>query len=530
MKQINILFKKSSFLILFLLLNFSSVLLAQKKRPDRSIAHLYEMDFRAIEDKIEREHIPLDGDSVRFIPFRKDALYGFVDKQTKEWVIQPTFTQVFAVYKEGAIVKVENEKDHIDGYGLVGYDGKFLIQPYFSNLFKEGNLYHGMYTSIDTAMVEGASMFVNNIYLDLNGKFLFEAPAHKFGTFEEGDSLAWFRYGPDYSVFNRSGKRVKQFKYDSTRHFLGIFNNVLVTGYEKGEHRFYEGKDVNGHPKFHITNDESYARAVFKMSDTVYALLSEDAFSLSDANGNDYPYGIANDWYGNGFGNWFSFFNQLELIPVTDYDKKKMGAISKDGRLVIPCEYDYLGYFVNGLAPFQKDHQDIGFINAKNEVVVPPVIDSRNAYESSLRSQGLYFSDGLCRVLVEMPDSIVNGVAYTHQEEGGLTPFRTAYINMKGEQQLLLPDTIILAGDFSGGLAVVSTKSGATGFIDTTDKIVIPLKYELAAAGAYPFPQIVYPIFKNGYAYIKSYKGYIDSKGKEYFSGKRMKDEYDFSH
>lgn len=518
------------FLCTIVLLTVSlSSLFAQKKKPDPSVAHLYETDFHAIVDKIEREHIPLDGDSVRFIPFRKDALYGFVDKQTGKWVIQPKFAQVFAVYKEGAIVKMENEKEYIDGYGLVGYDGKFIIQPYFSNLFKEGNLYHGLNDAVDTSMVESLSMFVSNVYFDLNGKFLFEASAHRFHTFEEGDSLAWFRYGPDYSVYNRKGKLVKQFKYDSSKHFLGIFNNVLVTGYEKGEQRIYEGFDINGQLKFSIPYDDGYATAVSKLNDTTFLFLSEDGIGLTDAAGNIYPYGIRNGWYGFGFSSLFSEFNSMNLITVTDFNTAKMGAISKDGKLIIPCQHAYLGTFENGIAPYYDSIGLTGFINYKNEVVIPPHLDRRNIYDAYTASQQFHFSEGLCKTLVVIPDSIVNGISYIHTEDQQ-TAMRIAYINMKGEQKILLPDSIAIAGDFSDGLAVITAKSGATGFIDTTGKIVIPLKYELAAAGSYPFPQIVYPRFLHGYAYIKSYKGYIDSKGKEYFSGKRMKDEYDFSH
>lgn len=518
--------RKFLFTIALLAVSASS-LFAQKKKP--AAAHLYEPDFHAIVDKIEREHIPLDGDSARFIPFRKDALYGFVDKQTKEWVIQPKFAQVFAVYREGAIVKMENGKKHIDGYGLVGYNGKFIIQPYFSNLFKEGDMYHGLTNAVDKSMEESSSMFVRNMYFDLNGKFLFEAPAHRFNTFEEGDSLAWFRYGPDYSVFNRKGKLVKQFSYDSSKHFLGIFNNVLVTSHKKGEQSIYEGFDIKDRPKFSIPYDDGYATAVTALNDTTFLFLSEDGVALTDAKGNIYPYGISNGWYGFGFRNLFSAFNSMDLITVTDFNTNKMGAISREGKLVIPCEHEYLGVFENGIAPYYDSMTLVGFINNKNEVVIRPGFDRRNIYDAYTASQRFGFSEGLCRTLVLIPDSVVNGVSYIHTENQR-TAMRIAYINRNGEQKILLPDSIAIAGDFSGGLAVITAKSGATGFIDTTGKIVIPLKYELAAAGAYPFPQIIYPAFINGYAYIKSYKGYIDSKGKEYFSGRRMKDEYDFSH
>ena len=87
-----------------------------------------------------------------------------------------------------------------------------------------------------------------------------------------------------------------------------------------------------------------------------------------------------------------------------------------------------------------------------------------------------------------------------------------------------------MAGNFSEGLAPVIGRSRGLGFIDKTGKLVIPCTYEAAVGGAYPFPYVILPEFKGGFAYIKAFKGYIDNKGREYFSGKRVEDHYDFSH
>jgi hypothetical protein len=49
-------------------------------------------------------------------------------------------------------------------------------------------------------------------------------------------------------------------------------------------------------------------------------------------------------------------------------------------------------------------------------------------------------------------------------------------------------------------------------------------------AGGYPIAYLVVPEFVNGFAYMQSYKGYIDKNGKKYYAGKRMKDHFNFSH
>jgi hypothetical protein len=108
--------------------------------------------------------------------------------------------------------------------------------------------------------------------------------------------------------------------------------------------------------------------------------------------------------------------------------------------------------------------------------------------------------------------------------------FVYSYINKVGEKLLELPPNYTFAADFHDGLAAVTGSDGLMGFIDMKGRLVIPMKYELSMAGSYPMPYLVLPEFKHGYAYIKSFKGYIRRDGKKYFSGKRMKDTYNFSH
>ena len=104
------------------------------------------------------------------------------------------------------------------------------------------------------------------------------------------------------------------------------------------------------------------------------------------------------------------------------------------------------------------------------------------------------------------------------------------YFNQSGKRKIILSPTMTFAGNFSEGLAPVTDAVGALGFINTQGKWSIKPEYELVVAGAYLDVYMVIPMFIGGYAYIKSFKGYIDKNGKKFFSGKRMQDHYDFSH
>jgi len=520
------------FLLLVLLFLVPWHVQAQKKVPDRSVAHLYQTSHQDVDYKIFREHIQLDGDSVAYIPFRKDSLYGFVDKKTKKWVIEPKFTQVFACYKEGAIVELKDKKKGSEGYGLVAYSGKFLIPPVFPNLFKEDGLYRGIFNASDTSMQSSYSSYVINIYYDEQGKFIFDTKAHKFKTFVANDSLAWFRYGEHYEIYNRKGKLVKGFPYNTATRFCGIFDNVLVEATRKEDGlSLYVGKNINGKTMFEILYDNG-AQEVYRLSEAVFAFIEENNITLTNAKGETFPYGIWNEWPNPSFAGAFPYLRDMELIPVRHKETEKVGYINKRGELVISCKYDYAGNFEQGEAPYlDSGKYAIGFMNVQEENTVPAVISEEMLRQLALENQTLRFSENLCKVHVNIPQKDANGNLYFQSEEhGNGLKHNVAYVDRAGNRKIVLPDSIILGGDFTDGLAPVVGKNGGLGFIDTSGKIVIPMKYEIAVAGAYPLPYLVIPKFKNGFVYLKAFKGYLDKKGYEYFSGKQVKDKYDFSH
>lgn len=104
------------------------------------------------------------------------------------------------------------------------------------------------------------------------------------------------------------------------------------------------------------------------------------------------------------------------------------------------------------------------------------------------------------------------------------------YINLEGEIVLELPEDVEFVGYFSEGLAPAMNKEKGLGFINLKGEWAIPPKYEITFVGGYPISLPDFPTFKGGYAYLRGFKGYIDKNGKEFFSGKRMQDHYNYSH
>ena len=483
--------------------------------PDK--VGFYSYDFHMINDKFEREHEPLDGANVKYIPSRVDDKYGFVDKKTGEWVIKPEYKQVYAVYADGAIVAKDSH------YGVIAYDNKYMVPPYFTNLVKEGNIYHGMYYAQDQTLPQTYSSYTMNFYISEKGKVLFSARAHQQQSFTGTDSLAWFRYADTFSVFGRSGVMHKKIGFDKAKRFLGTFNNCLVYSEEGNRNTGINWYDLKGKLRYHLPVKDSRAHAVYHISDTMYALIDDEGITFVNNKGWPYPFSVSNGMVFSGMGNMYEgVLTGSDMILVEDETTKLFGYVSGKGALKIPCRSKRAGAFVHGEAPFlDAATQRVGFINTSGAVVVPPVFDADNLNPLAFGGQPFTFSEGLCLVALG---------PRMNQESEINTSYYYGYADRKGKVVLALPDSIIFAGNFADGLAPVVSKGGALGFINKKGKTVIPLNYSLAVQGAYPFPEIVVPRFINGYAYIKSFRGYIDSAGKEYFSGKRMMDHYDFSH
>lgn len=493
----------------------------QTKHISADMEYLYRTSRKYPIEKFEREHVPLDGAKVPCIPFRKDELYGFVDKKTKEWVIKPRFKQVFAVYEEGAIVNYEGR------YGLVNYKDSFLIPPVFSNVLREGGLFHGVLTAVDTSIKpEYNSLYTLHVYYNTKGKYVLSARAHDEQSFGSFDTVAWFRYADTFKVYGRSGVLLKRIPYSRGKVFTGVANGNYVYREVSKDFVGFTWYDGKGKLKHRVWANASEYKTAILLNANMYALVGEEGIYFVDTNKVYYPWAVDNGMVFPGYADMYDgllhdWLHGDGLVPVIDMKTNKQGYLNGKGEPAIPCNYTWLGAFENGRAAFLDTvTYKVGFIDKSGKVVIPPVLGMDNIQQTRSTGGVLSFRNGLCPVTLGKR---------MQREDHNPTDYY-GYADTTGKVVLVMPDSIIFAGEFSGRLAPVIAMSGGLGFIDTEGQLKIPLRYEAAMEGAYPFPRVVFPEFKNGYAYIKSYKGYIDSTGYEYFSGKRMQDHYDFSH
>ncbi|MEO0469851.1 MAG: WG repeat-containing protein [Bacteroidota bacterium] len=519
-------------LILCLLL---TLFLSNAWAQSDSLRRWYSINDRLMVKKFYREHIPLDGDSVSMIPFRVGEKFGFVDKKDGSWRIEPRFSQVFAVYPEGAIVQMNAEHEL---YGVISPKADTIVPPYFRNLFKEGDLFHGMIRIIaDTTLSDYHETAILNMYFDTEGNLLFRQNSHDHGGFHHQDTLAWFRYGRQYFVYGKSGVLHKNFKGSIENRLIGISDDLLI--YRRYGDNFrdtwYEARDLEDSLHMRVELD-GYGgiQGMYRLGENLIGFYDEDGDCyFTDAAGKHKNYEME----------YLSFDLrahpadplQGETFAVRNRDQGRAGVINRQGDTIIPFDYRYIGDFVNGYALFmdtaQGYHKGYGIMDTvgKHVLTLPPPRDKH-----FLRA----YPFGTWRLSEGKLLFAADRIFQEEDEQGNIRRFvyqdsvYFGYLNLSGDTVLTLSPAYHQAGDFQEGLAPVVTIDSMAhlGFVDTSGVLVIPLEYELAVAGAYPIPYLVVPSFQGGYAYLKAFKGYIDRKGKRYFSGKRLQDHYDFSH
>lgn len=511
---------KYSFILLLLVL-LSSSLLAQNENQSDTLARFYNSNyFEFIDKDFDKTQIPLDGAIVDIIPFRDGDKFGFIDKLSEKLIIKPQYEQVHCVNKEGAVVKSKN------GYGLIDRNNKAIIPLQFRQLTKENGIYTGLLSIVDTNIKE--EMY-NSVFLSMHfneeGKFLFSERSHDFKLFQQQDTLAWFRYGKVYHIRSKTGELLRTFSYEEQTSFLGICNNLLIFKDKNDLQKTdYHAININGKNNFNIKLDAHGIAGVYQLSDSLFGYFGEDGdFFFADRNGIDKPYGLVSDMV--GFFRYNGDFFSTNYFVVRDFETEKYGIINRNGNIVLPFTYQMLsqigddkylsehGATINSKGkewyPFRYDRMGLEFLSYTNQSFTPGnnlfVVKTNKRYKEK-------DDKGNIREYIINDDYIFQ------------------YVETNGKVKFELPEGTRFASQFSAGLAAFVDSTGLLGFIDTNGKIIIQAEYELSMAGAYPFPYVITPHFRNGYAYMKSHKGYINRKGKKYFTGKRIEDHYNFSH
>ncbi len=246
-------------------------------------------------------------------------------------------------------------------------------------------------------------------------------------------------------------------------------------------------------------------------------------------------------WYEN-FNNGFAFSNKSygqgqgmidktgrEIVPYGEYDEigkfsegmavvkkdDKSGVIDEKGELVVPCIYDSISDYSEGLASvmeyggmFLPGYSNSAiyywaFIDKKGKLVIPFKKDG-NAHEI-ITSRGypkIKFSEGLaaveiegCRYINKLGEEVIR--VNTFGDGLSLRPFSEGLALVKNYHQkygfidqtpvdsiddinfvIALSDDVKGASDFKNGLSITINDSREYGVIDKTGEFIIPMEYD----------------------------------------------------
>lgn len=208
------------------------------------------------------------------------------------------------------------------------------------------------------------------------------------------------------------------------------------------------------------------------------------------------------------------FSNGLALVALGQKNSEgnftgKYGFIDKQGREIIPLEYDFAENFQGNLAKIGKldantGKMSFGFINQKDEQIIPANYEDARSFSGNLAAVkfrgkwGAIDEKGDLTVPLKYDwiDDFSNNLAAVKVGD------KYGFINQSGEE--ILPSVYDFAGKFSEGAAPVK-KDGKAFFIDTKGNQLIPFKYDDADS------------FSEGFALVKlnGKSGFIEKAGSE---------------
>ncbi len=228
-------------------------------------------------------------------------------------------------------------------------------------------------------------------------------------------------------------------------------------------------------------------------------------------NASDFSEGLAIVYTGKKLGSGYINRTGKIVIPANKFEyggdfseglavvsiSEKYGCIDKNGNLVIPARFKWIGDFKNGVAKARIDQSryETIEIDRNGNIVADRVKEDKDKTDkvipqfdvSQFDSGAKQFSDGMAWVKDKQ-----DRIGYADKQGRLVIPAKYDWIRYPDDQN-----------DFHDGLARVCLNRKC-GYMDRTGKVVIPLKFDEAAAK-----------FSDGLAWVVINKqlGYIDRTG-----------------
>ncbi|MBE6115217.1 MAG: WG repeat-containing protein [Erysipelotrichaceae bacterium] len=281
-------------------------------------------------------------------------------KEKWNLVAEKTDIKCTSVYNvAGYAVTGFDDEDQWPWYGLVSADGKYIVEAKKVMEDPKMNSYGDTFIITDGMIcdyrrgyynLDGSEAFDMYLYEpSLTGNFFLEDPVAM--PFHNGYTLIQYTY---QQYVTAQGGYVTD---DSPLYLVDHKGNVIEER-EHNEHRMFYG------------GDGMYVETDFRTFCRFYDYQGNLVTDLSDQG-----YGSYGGIYQNGYC-WVGLGNNGPY-----------GFVDISGNLVVPCVYDNVNLFNEGLAAAQKNGK-WGYINTKNETVIPFEYDAAYGAGGGLASVG----------------------------------------------------------------------------------------------------------------------------------------------
>ncbi len=184
------------------------------------------------------------------------------------------------------------------------------------------------------------------------------------------------------------------------------------------------------------------------------------------------------DEYGNQKLHGYQDANDFHNGYAAVMENGKWGVINTKAQLVIPYEYDRIGFYEDGLFLVLKG-KNCGYIDSVGNVVVPIDYENLGPFVNGIakaKRRGYYgYIDRKNNIVI--PFEYDNALDFDHNIAKVKKHGYDFYINDKGEDINFSPKDYDEVGKLFKGMAIVK-KYNQYGVIDYTGKLIIPLEYD----------------------------------------------------
>lgn len=201
------------------------------------------------------------------------------------------------------------------------------------------------------------------------------------GEYDEKKSLKLSEYPNRYYIINSKLEIIND--YDEIRNYSYFGDDYNKEIYYVIKNNKYGIIDKYGKEIVNPAYDEIYwfkdGRAVVK---------NMKKFGAVDISG---KLVIPLEYDSNGYH--YEFSDGYLTVVKGEYPNQKFGLVDKNGVEVIKPQYEYALKYFGGLLPVRKDEK-MGFVNIKNEVVIPfkyDVVGGRDNYWKGYNSKGVWY-------------------------------------------------------------------------------------------------------------------------------------------